>query len=270
MDKRAQPQHVGSYSAEVAARHGRFRYLLQDLYIGRSLALYGEYSEGEVQLFEKFVKPGDIVIDAGANIGAHTVALARLVGEGGAVLAYEPQRLIFQLLCANVALNELTNVFCFHAGLGAARSTVAVPVLDVHIQQNFGALRLGEHDRGDPIEIKALDGIGVPRCDFLKADIEGMELAMLKGGREFISTHRPTLYLEAEKKDDLPELQKLLTAHGYCLFWHFSPYFSERNFFGNPDNVFGDIRSRNILAVHESNSVQIEGMQDAGGIPSTR
>ena len=54
-------------------------YLLNDAYIGRSLDVYGEYSEGEIDLFRQLLRPGDVAIDAGANIGALTVGMARLV-----------------------------------------------------------------------------------------------------------------------------------------------------------------------------------------------
>ena len=85
-------------------------YLLNDAYIGRSLDVYGEYSEGEIDLFRQLLRPGDVAIDVGANIGALTVAMARLVQPGGAIVAFEPQRAIFDILCDNLRLNGLANV----------------------------------------------------------------------------------------------------------------------------------------------------------------
>src|SRR4051794_7022915 len=87
-------------------RHRRMMYLLADQYIGRSLDYYGEYCEAEGGVFDQLVGPGQIVIEVGANIGTHTVRLGQLVGPGGAVIAFEPQRVLFYLLCANLALNE--------------------------------------------------------------------------------------------------------------------------------------------------------------------
>ena len=77
----------------------------RDMYIGRSLDLYGEFSEGEVEVFAQILREGDLALDLGANIGCHTVFMAKKVGDKGVVIAVEPQRLIFQLLSANVALN---------------------------------------------------------------------------------------------------------------------------------------------------------------------
>ena len=62
-------------------------YLTTDQYVGRSLDLYGEYSEGEVEFFDQMLKPGHIVLEAGANIGAHTVYFAKTVGPRGTVIA---------------------------------------------------------------------------------------------------------------------------------------------------------------------------------------
>ena len=65
--------------AQKQCRHGRMVFLKHDVYIGRSLELYGEYSESEAEVFTQLLRPGDVVIEAGANIGAHTVHIANLV-----------------------------------------------------------------------------------------------------------------------------------------------------------------------------------------------
>ena len=68
-------------------RYGQMLFNVNDRYIGRSLDLYGEYSEGEVALFRQIVWPGDVVVDVGAHVGAHTLFFARQVGPAGRVLA---------------------------------------------------------------------------------------------------------------------------------------------------------------------------------------
>ena len=70
----------------------------------RSLDVYGEFSEGETEIFRQIVRPGDIVLEVGANIGVHTVFLAKAVSPGGGVIALEPQRLVLSdALCQRCA-----------------------------------------------------------------------------------------------------------------------------------------------------------------------
>src|SRR4051812_31054692 len=91
-------------------RNGPMLYNKHDRYIGESLRKYGEFSAGECELFRQIVRPGDVVVEVGANIGCHPVDLSRLVGPQGLIVAFEPQRLVFQTLCANLALNSCANV----------------------------------------------------------------------------------------------------------------------------------------------------------------
>ena len=75
----------------VSTRHGQFLILDQDTWVGRALDRYGEWCEHEVQLFRALLRPGDTVVDVGANIGAFSVPLARFVGPTGRVIAFEAQ-----------------------------------------------------------------------------------------------------------------------------------------------------------------------------------
>ena len=62
-------------------RYGKIMYNQLDQYVGKSLRLYGEFSQGEADVFDQIVKPGHIVVEAGANIGSHTIHLAQLAGD---------------------------------------------------------------------------------------------------------------------------------------------------------------------------------------------
>lgn len=86
-------------------RRGIFVFNRNDRFIGRSIDLYGEWCESEIELLLGFIRSGDTVVDVGANIGTHTVTFAAIVGHAGSVLAFEPQPSSFQLLCGNVAIN---------------------------------------------------------------------------------------------------------------------------------------------------------------------
>ena len=86
-------------------RRGTFMYTVNDAFIGRSLDLYGEWCDDEVHILGQILPQGAVAVDVGANIGTHPVGFARSVGPRGLVIALEPQRLVFQTLCGNVALN---------------------------------------------------------------------------------------------------------------------------------------------------------------------
>jgi len=88
-------------------KHGPKKQLIVpkgDPWTGRSVELYGEYSENEVDVFREFIRPDDICIDAGALFGAHTLAMADLVSRGtGGIFAFEPQPLPFSILARNTS-----------------------------------------------------------------------------------------------------------------------------------------------------------------------
>ena len=101
-------------------RDGLMLHNSSDTNIGRSLDLYGEYSYGEADLFARLLRAGMVAIDVDANIGCHTVTMARRVGPQGAVIAFEPQRSVYQNLRANIALNALANVHAINMAAAPA------------------------------------------------------------------------------------------------------------------------------------------------------
>lgn len=220
-----------------------------DIYIGQSLALYGEYGEQECQTLLGFVHPGDVVIDAGANVGAFTIPLAIRVGPNGRVHAFEPQRFVHQLLCANVALNGLGNVHTHHAALGASAGSIIVPVPDYMAAGNFGAIELGSAaGASETVPVATIDSLRLTRLALLKADVEGMEAAVLAGGRETIERCRPVLYLEADRPATAGVLSEMLAVLDYEVRPHSPPLFNPDNHAGESRNVFGAIVSINLIA----------------------
>lgn len=136
-------------------------YNRNDRYVGRSLDLYGEYAEYEVALFRSVVRPGDVVVEVGANIGAsigaQTLPLARMVGPSGTVIAFEPQEMLFTMFSANLALNGVVNVRTRRMAVGSEAGTIRVPVLDPNRSNNFGALGLGGWEYGELVPLDSFD-----------------------------------------------------------------------------------------------------------------
>lgn len=237
----------------IDARYGKMMVHKLDRYIGRSFIEYGEFSEGEVEVFRQMITKDSIVIDVGANVGAHTVVFAKLAKE---VYAFEPQKHIFHILCGNVALNELHNVHCFNVACGDG-SEVHYQDIDMAHLNNMGASSLADMTQGKEIPTIPLD---IP-CHFLKIDVEGMELQVLQGAAEMIKFARPVIYLENDRPDKSRQLIEFINSLGYKCYWHGTALFNADNHFGNQDNVFPGIGSINMLCVPDG--VTIQGLPEA-------
>ena len=247
-------------------RYGPQVYNRHDRYVGRSLELYGEFSPGEADLFRQVIRPGDIVVEAGANVGAHTLHLARLVGSGGRILAFEPQRLCFQALCATMALNSIPHAYCHHLALGDRRGAVLVPQLDPHRSHNFGGLSLarpGRPEASEPVAVAPLDDFRPSRCRLIKVDVEGMELEVLRGADATIRSCRPVLYVENDRRENSPVLLSHIVELGYSIYLHNPPLFAPGNFRGNGENVFGRVVSKNLLCLPEESRIAVQGLEPA-------
>ena len=225
-----------SLLATKDCRHGRFTYLRGDTYIGRSLSLYGEWCEGEIVLFKRLIGQGAIAIDVGANIGTHTLALAKIVGPSGMVHSFEPQEELCELLRANVEANDLENVTVYCSAAGARKGVAKMPRIDYSGANNFGALQVGHGER--EVTVTAIDDLELTKVDLIKVDVEGAEAEVIGGARNTLKRARPILYVENNQPDKAAGLVDLIRGMGYRLWWHFSAYYIEANFAGNPHNVW--------------------------------
>jgi len=248
-------------------RNGKMLYLHRDEYVGRSLDVYGEFSEGEADLFRKLVHRNDIVIEVGANIGAHTVLMAQQAGPKGLVLAFEPQRILYHILCANIALNNLFNVHTYLAAVGKETGVLKVPPIDYSVEANFGGLPLGDGDitSGELVPLTPLDSIDVPYLRLIKVDVEGMEADVLEGARNLIARHRPFLYVENDRREKSGALITLIDSLGYDMWWHLPPMFNPDNFAHNSENIFVNIVSTNLLCTPKELSADIKDLRKVSG-----
>lgn len=238
-------------------RYGYFVYNKNDKYIGRAIDLYGEYSQHEIELFDQIIKPGQTVLDIGANLGAFTLFFAQKVGIKGKVHAFEPQPFIFQALCANMALNNIMIAKCHWCGLSADAGEALIPGFDYSQENNYGGLSLDLFNQGDPVEIRTLDSFNLKACDFVKIDVEGMESDVLKGGAVTIEKFKPILFIENDRKDKSDELIRLLSKWGYNLYWYNPPLYNEKNYFENYENIYGNTVTKNMLCLPEGSDFEV-------------
>ena len=239
-------------------RHGWMLYHTADQFIGRGLRKYGEFSEGEVALFRQLLHRGNLVVEAGANFGAHTVAMAKMVWDQGVIIAFEPQRLVFQAMVANVALNSLANVITVQAGLGAYQGSIKVPVLNPAKGHNFGGFSIGNHNAGEEVPVKTIDSLNLNHCRLIKVDVEGMECEVLEGARNTITRLRPLLYVENDRTEHSQRLIAMIQSFGYKLWWHLPRMFNPDNFRGDTENLFGNIVSVNMLCLPQETQTVVD------------
>lgn len=223
----------------VTTRHGPMLVPPQDIYVGRALEENGVYGADEFAAWAPYLPTGGIVLDVGANIGGHTFAFAEAVGPDGMVIACEPQRMLFAMLCGSQAMIGARNVWPRWCACGAEPGVVHVPPLDYDARNNFGGLPLAAQTAGEPVACVPIDAWGMTRLDFLKVDVEGMELDVLRGASRTIAVSRPVIVVEADRPEGYPAVLDWLLTHDYRPFWQ-TPRLGDQ---------WGNTRSKNLLCV---------------------
>lgn len=167
------------------------------------LYFYGTHDERYiVTKLLNIIKPGDICWDIGANIGFYTCLLASLVEDSGAVVAFEPAARTCGYLKENVSLNQFTNVTVVNKGLGDKQEQRLLHYSEAGLAEGTASLKYA--DGRAVSERVALDTIDdlireLPTPEFVKIDVEGYQLEVLRGGEHFFKTRAPLLM--AELKD---------------------------------------------------------------------
>ncbi|MFZ4792116.1 MAG: tetratricopeptide repeat protein [Candidatus Competibacteraceae bacterium] len=167
----------------------------------RDLWRTGEHAPEALAVLTSLLRPGDWVVEAGADLGAFTLPLAQAVGATGLVIACEPRRDAFQLLCANLALNGLEQVHAEKVALDAT-----MPGVDAKVGAEWRRMRLPP-----PASIDTLD---LPRCDLICIGEDTDALAVITGARAICNRLKPFIYIRACV--NLPAVSELLSALGYA------------------------------------------------------
>jgi FkbM family methyltransferase len=205
-----------------------------DLREGIDLTIYlrGAFEPDTLRALEGLVRPGDTVLDIGANVGAHTLHLARLVGVRGQVIAFEPTDFAIGKLRANLKVNPglEPRVVLHQVFLAAVSSAVLVaPVaaswpVDGTRPDDAATASCSMSSAG--ARATSLDSEmashGDPTVHLIKMDVDGHELEVLAGARKLLEKHAPVLVMELAPFVFQPEskfdaMVELLTLHGYTL-----------------------------------------------------
>ena len=186
---------------------------------------FGRYEPHFAELFSLLVRPGDRCVDVGANVGVHTVRMARLAGHDGAVIAIEPDPDVMLRARHNVMLNDLVNVQLVQAAASCRPGETSL-YRPGRSDTNRARASLMHHSylTGATVTVPVVtvdDVCGESRVALIKIDVEGHEEAVVRGAARVIDRDAPAVIFEyaPELLDDAAESPfDWLAARGYVLF----------------------------------------------------
>ena len=196
---------------------------LQDEYISRCILANGEWEPHIRHIFGMLVKPGDVVLDIGANIGTHTLFLSKLTGETGKLIAFEPCKINHDILVINCTLNRCSNVEVLKYGVGEKPGTMFIESKwnKTDQVQNYGCVVLqtsSTSEADECIHIMNLDSMHLPRVNVVKIDAENMEDQVLLGMKETIERCKPLIVVEIHDTD-MHKVKPIIDSLNYELIF---------------------------------------------------
>ena len=191
------------------------------------------YEIEELEIIRKHFPKNGVFLDIGANVGNHTLYALKMLGASKSIVI-EPNKVAYDLLVTNIVLNSLEEK-CDFSGIGMGLSDTEVENMGVNFNsKNVGGGRLIEGE-GD-IPTQTGDSlIGDQVVDFIKLDVEGMELAVLQGLENTISRFRPPLFIEVDNKND-EQFKIWLDRKEYKIVDTFKRYRTNCNYMILPDS----------------------------------
>jgi FkbM family methyltransferase len=166
-----------------------------------------------------------VIFDIGANIGTFTMWLANYF-PNGKIYSFEPQRLVYQMLCGNLAINNIFNVYTHNMALGNTNSKISISEPDYNTRNNFGRYSLKTDNIISKSEKSIINQItvdnfvfenNISHLDLLKIDAEGMDVEILHGSIDTIKRDSPVIFVEYfdNQNNYFDEIVNFLNLHGY-------------------------------------------------------
>lgn len=200
-----------------------------------SIWLLGSFEPETLRSYSRIVKAGDVVLDIGANVGAHTLPLSRLVGDAGLVIAFEPTDYAFLKLQQNLSGNKniVKRVRCLQVMLGDQSEGAHPPAAlysswPLNMDKDLHPEHRGRLMTTNGAVATTLDAVlaelNLERLDCVKLDIDGFECQMLRGAHSTLLKWHPTIIMELapyvleEQGASIEELLELLAKYGYSIF----------------------------------------------------
>lgn len=185
------------------------------------------YEAEELEIIRRWFRPGSVFCDIGANIGNHSLFALKFLRAAQSIL-FEPNPAAITILRSNLELNGLTDRADFtHIGFGLS-DTAASGLAISAPNQNMGAGKLVEGD-GSVQTLVGDDALAGRQVDFIKIDVEGMELRVLAGLKQTLSRCKPLIFVEVDRANRF-EFRSWLRSNGYGVRARFKRYRTNENF----------------------------------------
>lgn len=175
----------------------------------------GSYESEQVRFFEKIVKKDWVIFDIGAHVGFYTLLSAELVGKDGKVFSFEPLIDNYEYLKKHIEINNYKNITSLNVAVsnkdGSAFFRKGENTSMGHLTSN-GEIKVRTITIDNLINNKKL-----PIPDVLKIDVEGAELAVLKGAVNLLNGYHPIIFLSTHSSDIHKKCCDFLLSLGYKL-----------------------------------------------------
>lgn len=189
--------------------------------IGRTILSTGSWESNIEEVFKNIVKSDYTTVNIGANMGYHTIKLGMISQK---VIAFEPQRKMFNQLCSNIYLNSLDDkIDAYRLALGDVKEKARMasfednPFLVCGELSNFGGMSIPEDGTGEEIQIVTLDSLNISP-DFILMDAEGYEHKILLGSSETLRESNPIILFECWSTQT-DKMFHYLKSLGYGIYW---------------------------------------------------
>jgi len=228
--------------------YGLVQYLPRQEVVARSLEWYGEWLQLQLELLAKLLRPGAVVIEAGSGIGVHALALARIIGATGHLIAYEADPLLLRILDQNLRSNDIRGLVTVMTRdlAGLIASTGASSALD---------------SRTDSVVVgggvDTVDDLGLERLDLIKINDSHAAGAILEGAVQTLWRLRPVLFIAANDDTALVRTADRAKDFGYRCWRVETALFNAVNFNRRESDVFGGAVALALLAIPEEAGLSV-------------
>jgi len=216
-----------------------------------SLCRYGEWAQVELDILANFIGSGSVVIDAGAFVGTHSRAFAMMVGTEGLVHAFEPNSFVYPFLGENSVKAQFSNIIPYPFALGARNEHRVVG--EILPEGNQGGLYLeccGEGNTQPTVNVKSVDSLRLEQVDFIKIDVEGMELEVLVGAVHTIDIFKPVIFMEVNSLEASYGIVDWAIQKGYLIYGIITEAFNPQNYNNAAEDIFDRGKECGLLLIH--------------------